>query len=353
MIRLLLAAFLALTIGIPAASWAVAQSSRDEPIPFGEAGTIGEWSIRVARVDFDAVDDVMAENQFNDPPEPGHRFVLARIEATYLGEETGNLFWDLSLKVVGESAVAFGQSDPGCGVVPDDLLSVPEVFPGGSVAGNACWSVPETDLDSLVLFAEPGLSFDQSREFFALLPPGGRTGDVVEAAEGRAASPGQIDAAQGAAPSDDRLGSRDNPIPLGQAARVEGWTIRVLDVDFDAADAVMAENQFNDPPQPGHAFVLATIEATLEEAEEDTGTFWIDMTLKVVGESAVAYGQSDPGCGVIPDELYNAPEVFEGGTISANTCWSVPETDIGTIAMFVEPSFNFGDEPPVFFSLRD
>jgi len=46
-----------------------------------------------------------------------------------------------------------------------------DVFPGGTVSGNLCWSVQSEDVASLVMYIEPLASFDESeRVFFALRP---------------------------------------------------------------------------------------------------------------------------------------------------------------------------------------
>jgi hypothetical protein len=352
MIRWLLVTALMIVSLLPFASGVDAESSRRRPIPFGEPEMVGGWAIRVRQVDFDAAADVMAENQFNDPPEPGFRFVLARVEGTYLGAETGSLAWDLSLRVVGNAAVAYGQSDPGCGVVPDDLFNVPEAFTGGEVSGNACWAVPEADINSIVLFAEPTFSFDDEREFFALSPPGASRAEIVNAGPGSAASASQIAAAQEAAGPDTRKGGRDNPIPPRRKAMVGNWTINVLEVNFDATNMVMAENQFNDPPAPGHVFVMARIRATLGPTDEEPATFWTGARLRVVGDANVAYSESEPGCGVVPRQLTDQPEVFQGGTITGNACWSVPAAEVDSLLMLAEPAFNFDDTPPLFFALN-
>lgn len=80
---------------------------------------------------------------------------MALIDATYLGEASANLAWDTAFKVVGQSNRAYATSDPGCGVLPRGVLDAPEAFTGGRVTANVCWSVPETDIASLVMFASP------------------------------------------------------------------------------------------------------------------------------------------------------------------------------------------------------
>jgi hypothetical protein len=39
-------------------------------------------------------------------------------------------------------------------VIPDDLLFKGDLLPGGSMAGNICWSVPASEAGSLIAFIE-------------------------------------------------------------------------------------------------------------------------------------------------------------------------------------------------------
>lgn len=67
---------------------------------------------------------------------------------------------------------------------------------------------------------------------------------------------------------------------------------------------------------------MATLEATYTGTE--SSTFWVEMTLKAIGASSVAYeGGFDTSCGVTPNGITDAGETFPGGTISGNVCWSI------------------------------
>jgi len=76
------------------------------------------------------------------------------------------LAFDVFLRAVGESSVAYDQSEDRCGVIPNELPST-EVFEGGKITGNVCWSVREEDVDSLVMYADAGFSGD-NRVYFSL-----------------------------------------------------------------------------------------------------------------------------------------------------------------------------------------
>ena len=315
-----LAILLMLSSGLVMPVPAFSQTTREDPAPFGTPVMVGDWSIRVSRVQFSADPIVLATNQFNVPPPDGYQFVMALIDATYLGPETGDLMWDASFKVVGLSNRAFDQGDPGCGVVPRDMASLPEAYPGGRVTANVCWAVPNSDIRTLVMFTDTIVGLSQGRQFFALSGPGSaRSSDEVADAQ-PSATRSQIADARAAAGRDTRLGGRHNPIPLGQSKAVGDWTIRVRSVTPDATSLVMAENSFNDPPARPNQFVLIRVDARLSTRVAESTNFWTDLSLKVLGPKSLAYSQSEADCGVIPDDIFNAPEVFPGGIIQGNAC---------------------------------
>jgi hypothetical protein len=312
---------------------------------------VGDWSVRVLRVQFNADAMVRATNQFNDPAPDGFQFVMALIDATYLGPETGDLTWDIDFKVVGLSNRAFGQGDPGCGVVPRDIYSVPEAYSGGRVTANACWAVPKSDVRSLVMFTDTSVGQSQGRQFFALSEAGSPRTSVEEAVSQPSATREQIAEARKSAGRDTRLGGRHNPIPLGQSKAVGNWTIRVRSMTPDATSLVMAENSFNDPPARQNQFVLIRLDARLSGNVAESTNFWTDVSLKVLGPKALAYSQSEADCGVIPDDIFNAPEVFPGGVIQGNACWEMRQVEADSLLLIVEPGFGSADDEPIFFAL--
>jgi hypothetical protein len=149
---------------------------------------------------------------------------------------------------------------------------------------------------------------------------------------------------------DPDVGTRENPIPMGESASIGEWEIQVIDTSPDATQGVLEENQFNDPPADGNQFFIARLSATYQG--DDSGTFWIDVRLRAVDDGGVAYEGSDARCGVIPDNISDAGEVFPGATIEGNTCWSVNSEHTGSLMMIVEPMFSWERER-IFFALND
>jgi hypothetical protein len=139
--------------------------SRNNPVPFGEAAEVGNWRVKVLSTTPNATDVVLSENRFNDPPEAGHQFYMANIEVTYIGPDSAMIYLALTLRAIGESAVGYNAR---CGVVPGKLENLQEIFTAGTIRGSVCWQVRTTDVNSLVMYIEPGFSLQRERVFMSL-----------------------------------------------------------------------------------------------------------------------------------------------------------------------------------------
>lgn len=139
------------------------------PIPFHKTVEISSnWKIRVVSTVPDGTALVLHENQFNESPRPGYQFFIARVAVTYTGKRTGNVFGDLDLNAIDTSAVVYESlGKASCGVIPDDITDAGEVFPGGTVKGNTCWSVRSKQSRSLQLLVQESFR-DSTRRFLAL-----------------------------------------------------------------------------------------------------------------------------------------------------------------------------------------
>ncbi|HEX9644987.1 MAG TPA: hypothetical protein VGC11_13430 [Acidimicrobiia bacterium] len=310
--------------------------TRENPVASGTPAQVGEdWIVTVVSATPDATAAILAENQFNDPPAEGDQFFLVSLEAVYVGDTSGTFWLETTLKALGISNVAY-EFDAICGVIPNAMSDVGETFPGGTAAGTECWAVQSDDAASLLLIIEPAFSFsDDDRVFFATQSGIGSPGE---------ATPPSTDAGAGG-----ELGARANPVPLGSPAQVGEWLVSVLSVTPNATEKVLAENQFNDPPEEGHQFFVVEFEATY--VGETSGTFWLDVNRRALGASNVAY-EFDATCGVIPDAISDAGETFPEGTIVGNECWSIEADDVGSLLLIIEPSFSIDDEDRFFFATQ-
>ncbi|MGF0116033.1 DUF4190 domain-containing protein [Promicromonospora sp. Marseille-Q5078] len=117
---------------------AAEEGTRDTPFTFADTVNNDDWTIDLGKP-HEAWTDIHAENQFNEAPTDGMEYWIVPVEATYTGGETGTPWVDLTVEFVGDDSVTYSDS---CGVIPDDLTDVDELYEGGSAKGNVCVAVP-------------------------------------------------------------------------------------------------------------------------------------------------------------------------------------------------------------------
>ncbi len=141
--------------------------TRDDPVPLGVSAEVGAgWSVTVDEVNLDAAGEIMAANEYNDPPAAGNVFVLIDVTVTYNGADTSSTD-GVNFSVVGASNVAV---DSSWATPPrESYNSSAELFQGGSVSGQIVFEVPAADAPSLVLIGRAYFVYEDSdRAFFAL-----------------------------------------------------------------------------------------------------------------------------------------------------------------------------------------
>ncbi len=144
---------------------------------------------------------------------------------------------------------------------------------------------------------------------------------------------------------------RESPLPLGDTAELADYAVTVASVDFDAEDIVLGENSSNDPALDGNVFVLVTVSVTY--IGNETGDPGWDLNFKTVGDQNRGYTQSDMDCGVVPNNEFDAGELFPTGEAEYNLCWQVTEDEAPSLVMYLEETFSFDDESRVYFSLDE
>jgi hypothetical protein len=66
-------------------------------------------------------------------------FWIVPVTATYTGNKTGNPTFGITVKFVGSDNRTY---DGHCGVIPDPLTDVGDLYNGGVAKGNTCVAVP-------------------------------------------------------------------------------------------------------------------------------------------------------------------------------------------------------------------
>lgn len=113
--------------------------SRENPFPIDRPVGNDFWDI-VLEEPHQAWQQVQQENMFNDPPADGMEYWILPVSVTYIGTETGDPFWDLEFGFVSDEGRSY---DDDCGVIPDDLHDVGEMYSDAEASANICLTVPE------------------------------------------------------------------------------------------------------------------------------------------------------------------------------------------------------------------
>ena len=134
--------------GVQAGS--ASEAARTQPVPLATLTDVGDgWALAVTGPAIDITDAVLAENQFNEAPPEGFRFVGITVRIEY-GGDGSSIALTLTIKTVGSSNVEYSTN---CGVTPGELDTFADVFAGGAIEGQLCFVVPTEDLGSEVLYA--------------------------------------------------------------------------------------------------------------------------------------------------------------------------------------------------------
>lgn len=141
------------------------------------------------------------------------------------------------------------------------------------------------------------------------------------------------------------LGTRENPIPLGEEAQVGSWKVRVVGSTLDATQEVLGYNQFNEEPEPGKQYVLIEVEAT--RTGEDAAAFWVDMHYVFVGSGGNTFDAAPVS---VPDSLSDTGEAYPGASIAGNLVFQVASDQVAGGALRLEEAFSF-EETETFFAI--
>lgn len=287
------------------------RGDRANPVPLGSIADIGEgYRLQVLSVTDDATALVMAENQFNDPPAEGTRFTIVEVALGFYGFEDPQSGFSLQLSAVGSSNT---ELDSSCGVTPNELNQYEDMFGGSVTRGNLCFVTTPADTGVVQLYATVGFTGP----------------DVFLDASSTPTALADMPALPGIQPGTASADQRTSPTPVGTGADVgDGWSLTVTGPAADITDAVLAENQFNDPPPEGFRFVGVPVR--LDYGGEGSSSPFT-VTIKAVGNSNLQYSTQ---CGVTPGELDSFGDVFTGGGIEGQECFVVPAADLGSVVLY-------------------
>ena len=152
-------------------------SKRSSPIPYGQEFQAGNFDMRILAVDEDAWPEILSENQFNDPPADGYRFVMwtIKVENQRGSVDDYEYVSNSSFNLVGSRGVSYApySSENRCGVIPNALSA--SLYRGGSSEGNLCLAVPNDETGFVFLYDTYHEDANQEsfpvEVWFSALPP--------------------------------------------------------------------------------------------------------------------------------------------------------------------------------------
>ena len=218
----------------------------------------------------------------------------------------------------------------GCGVVPDELIErYVALFPGGTVEGNFCFTIPKSETD-FVLMYDVRDGYDNQR-FLALANP-----DGVEPARVVDASP--------MPPSGQAAGrSRHNPVPPGRyvesADGLMALTLVSANTDADFFDFfVNNEDPYIQPPAEGNRLVAARVRVQNIGGDVNNALIIEDWgeEFTLVGSSAVQFYELWHRCRATSD--WFTPALFLGGVAEIAVCFEIPESETGLVLIHTSPN---------------
>lgn len=139
--------------------------TRENPIPFGQTGMIGDLEVSLVSFNADAYSAMKRREAQNEPAEHGSVLILAKVKVTYHGNDVQRPDL-LRYQFVGPSnaalpavpCITFGDSI-------HDEAQYADLFPGGSSQFEICLQAPKAELSGLLFYAS---DVNGNRVFFSL-----------------------------------------------------------------------------------------------------------------------------------------------------------------------------------------
>lgn len=128
-----------------------------------------------------------------------------------------------------------------------------------------------------------------------------------------------------------KVGTRENPAPLGSSVVGKDFTVKINSVNLNATDAVHAANEFNDAPDAGMTYAL--VNATVTYTGKDSA-YAAEVQISYVGADGKVYNSFDKSV-VAPDPQLGADELYTGASTTGNVVIQIPASADGLLR--VEP----------------
>jgi hypothetical protein len=164
------------------------------------------------------------------------------------------------------------------------------------------------------------------------------SGDTkVVAPSGEAAAPAGGAAEAPAA----KTGTRENPHPIGSVIESDDWRVVVNSVTLAASDAIIAANQFNEPPTAGSEYILVNYSATYI-GDDANGQMPAFVSVEYVTPTGTTVNGLDKIV-LAPEPMNTTSTLYKDGTATGNMAVEVPSATAGQGVLAVRPGM-FGEK---------
>lgn len=134
------------------------------------------------------------------------------------------------------------------------------------------------------------------------------------------------------------VGSRSNPIALGDVALVNNWRVQVISVNKNAMQLVMASDSYASSISPEQRCVLLKIKATY--IGDESGEPWGDLKFKIVGSGGNTFNRS---CGYSADTFTENGEAYTGASVTGNLGFIVDANQISGATVSIQGDYSTED----------
>jgi hypothetical protein len=144
-------------------------ANRSEPAPPSDTVVTEDWEVTVKEVirGADAWEAIQEANQFNDPPEEGMEYLLAKVKIRYIGTTDEAMRID---KYSFESTGSQNELYDSASVSPPEPVLDVALYPGGEFEGWVPLLAAEEETNLMLVFT-PWADFDnQNRRYLSISP---------------------------------------------------------------------------------------------------------------------------------------------------------------------------------------
>ncbi len=135
--------------------------SADEAFPIGTSFEVAKgWKVTVVSAEINANATMAAESSIFTP-DSGKQYVIVRLKIENVGKDPDTVFTNVDLNLLSKTGATINTTFAS---LPDRLDITTQLQPGGTVTGSMVYEVPKTDLDTLVLLAEPAFTIDELKD---------------------------------------------------------------------------------------------------------------------------------------------------------------------------------------------